>query len=142
MNDLDWIRAKLEVINKRDSDKELTTKQFIDKRAMRENMIKGDETIDSEGYVWNYWNGLFFELTGRKPTDQEFISYSDWIDKEKREVNIPLYDQLKVWFDKNNIKMLPKIKEDKNITNEEIEKRINIILKRIYAIRGENYNDL
>jgi hypothetical protein len=108
-------------INKKKNSEDFILKANVkehDKRCLRENMIKGIETMDSSGFIWHEWNGLFYDLTGRKPTDEEFVDYCDWIDKQKKQINEPLYDELKVWFDKRNIDMLPKIRQnDKNNQN-------------------------
>jgi hypothetical protein len=110
-DDLQWIRARLDNISDREREVNYNTKQLIDIRELRRNMIVGEETIDSEGFMFSEWEGSFKILTGRKPTDEEFVDYCDWIDKQKKDVNESLYDELKIWFDKRGIPMLPKLRE-------------------------------
>lgn len=132
---LDWLRGRLETVHKYESDKHMTTKQSINRRALRENMITGKETTDSDGFKFSEWEGVFEVLTGRKPTDMEFMEYSDWLDSHNKEVPLSIYDNLKIWFDKRDIPMLPKLRDNKKVTNEDMEKRIYEVMEKINIIR-------
>ena len=71
-----------------------SNKKDFDKRAIRTNFVRGTETIDSNGVLYSEWTGMFYDITKRKMTDEEFMAFCDWADNpnNRKEVDETILD--------------------------------------------------